>query len=311
MKVSVPRLFKRQRRNMSSTAEKPVGVVGLGLLGSAIVRCLLEGGLEVIGLDVDPGRPGELALDSASSPAELAARADRIVLCLPGSPEVEEVCDGILDAADRRVGLVVDCTTGDPLRSEAVAARMTGAGIAFVEAEVSGSSELMLSGEAALLVGAEPGSLEAAAELLDALSPVVFHLGPVGAGAKMKLVSNLAVGLNRLVLAEALYLAERVGVEPGALLEVLRAGPGHSRAGELKGGKMVKSDYSPEARLAQHLKDVELILDLGDAAGADLPLSRLHRELLARGVEEGLGELDNSSIIEVLRNSPAREDGGE
>ena len=90
---------------MSSTAEKPVGVVGLGLLGSAIVRCLLEGGLEVIGLDVDPGRPGELALDSASSPAELAARADRIVLCLPGSPEVEEVCDGILDAADRRVGL--------------------------------------------------------------------------------------------------------------------------------------------------------------------------------------------------------------
>ena len=188
---------------------------------------------------------------------------------------------------------------------------MGGAGIAFVEAEVSGSSELMLSGEAALLVGAEPGSLEAAAELLDALSPVVFHLGPVGAGAKMKLVSNLAVGLNRLVLAEALYLAERVGVEPGALLEVLRAGPGHSRAGELKGGKMVKSDYSPEARLAQHLKDVELILDLGDAAGADLPLSRLHRELLARGVEEGLGELDNSSIIEVLRNSPAREDGGE
>ncbi len=84
---------------------------------------------------------------------------------------------------------------------------MGGAGIAFVEAEVSGSSELMLPGEAVLLVGAEPGSLEAAAELLDALSPLVFHLGPVGAGAKMKLVSNLAVGLNRLVLAD--------GVVPG------------------------------------------------------------------------------------------------
>jgi len=74
---------------------------------------------------------------------------------------------------------------------------------------------------------------------------------------------------------------------------------------------MVKSDYAPEARLAQHLKDVELILGIGDAAAADLPLSRLHRELLARGVEEGLGDLDNSSSIEVLRNSPAREDGGE
>ena len=290
------------------------GMIGLGLLGSAIARRLLERGLEVIGLDIDPGRAPELGMETADSPAQLAERVERVVLCLPDSDAVEEVCggsSGLLSAAAGRLELVIDCTTGDPDRSEALAGRMGGAGIAFVEAEVSGSSELMLSGEAALLVGAEPGSLEAATELLDALSPLVFHLGPVGAGAKMKLVSNLAVGLNRLVLAEALYLAERVGVEPGALLEVLRAGPGHSRAGELKGGKMVKSDYSPEARLAQHLKDVELILDLGDAAGADLPLSRLHRELLARGVEEGLGELDNSSIIEVLRNSPAREDGGE
>ncbi|MCH2363267.1 MAG: NAD(P)-dependent oxidoreductase [Planctomycetes bacterium] len=290
------------------------GMIGLGLLGSAITQRLLEHGLEVVGFDIEPGRALELGIETADSPAQLAARVERIVLCLPDSDAVEEVCGGsagLLSAAASRLELVIDCTTGDPDRSEALAGRMGGAGIAFVEAEVSGSSELMLSGEAALLVGAEPGSLEAAAELLDALSPVVFHLGPVGAGAKMKLVSNLAVGLNRLVLAEALYLAERGGVEPGALLEVLRAGPGHSRAGELKGGKMVKSDYSPEARLAQHLKDVELILDLGDAAGADLPLSRLHRELLARGVEEGLGELDNSSIIEVLRNIPAREDGGE
>ena len=290
------------------------GMIGLGLLGSAITQRLLEHGLEVVGFDIEPGRALELGIETADSPAQLAARVERIVLCLPDSDAVEEVCggsSGLLSAVASRLELVIDCTTGDPDRSEARAGRRGGAGIAFGEAEVSGSSELMLSGAAALLVGAEPGSLEAAAELLDALSPVVFHLGPVGAGAKMKLVSNLAVGLNRLVLAEALYLAERVGVEPGALLEVLRAGPGHSRAGELKGGKMVKSDYSPEARLAQHLKDVELILDLGDAAGADLPLSRLHRELLARGVEEGLGDLDNSSIIEVLRNSPAREDGGE
>ena len=62
--------------------------------------------------------------------------------------------------------------------------------------------------------------------------------------------------------------------------------------------------------MAQHLKDVELVMDLARAAGADLPLSRLHRELLGRGVEEGLGDLDNSSIIEVLRNSPGREEGG-
>lgn len=253
-------------------------------------------------------------METADSPAQLAERVERVVLCLPDSDAVEEVCGGsagLLSAAASRLELVIDCTTGDPDRSEALAGRMGGAGIAFVEAEVSGSSELMLSGEAALLVGAEPGSLEAATELLDALSPLVFHLGPVGAGAKMKLVSNLVVGLNRLVLAEAVYLAERVGVSPGALLEVLRAGPGHSRALELKGEKMLKSDYAPAARLAQHLKDVELILGLGSAAGVELPLSRLHLDLLSQGVAEGLGELDNSSIIEVLRNRPSLEEGGD
>ena len=293
---------------MPGTTEKPVGVVGLGLLGSAIVRRLLEGGLEVIGLDTDSGRPGELSIDSAASPVELAARAGRIVLCLPGSPEVEAVCDSILDAAGPGVELVVDCTTGDPLRSEAVAARLAAAGIAFVEAAVSGSSRLFERGEAALLVGASGEALGQASGLLDVLSPVVFHLGEVGSGSRMKLVSNQVVGLNRLVLAEAVSLAEKAGVSPAHLLEVLRSGPGHSRALELKGRKMVEGDYDPEARLAQHLKDVELIIELGREVDAPLPLSRLHRELLERGVAEGLGDLDNSSIVEVLRKGPGTQE---
>ena len=290
------------------------GVIGLGLLGSAIVQRLEERGFAVIGFDVDSARATELGVTQASSPAELATRVERLVLCLPDSDAVEEVCfgvDGLLPGAGSRLGLILDCTTGEPERSEAFAVRCEEAGVAFVEAEVSGSSEMLLRGEAALLVGAEGDGLEAAEELLDALSPIVFHLGAVGAGAKMKLVSNLVVGLNRLVLAEAVYLAERADVSPGALLEVLRAGPGASRALELKGDKMLKSDYAPVARLAQHLKDVELILGLGSAAGAELPLSRLHRDLLSQGVEEGLGELDNSSIIEVLRNRPSSEDGGD
>tara|TARA_B100000809_G_scaffold224989_1_gene235565 strand:+ start:795 stop:1688 length:894 start_codon:yes stop_codon:yes gene_type:complete len=293
---------------MSSAADNPVGVVGLGLLGSAIVRRLLEGGLEVIGLDTNPGRSGELSIDSAASPGELASRVSRIVLCLPGSSEVEAVCDSILDAAGPGVELVVDCTTGDPLRSEAVAARLAAAGITFVEAAVSGSSRLFERGEAALLVGASGQALGQASGLLDVLSPVVFHLGEVGSGSRMKLVSNQVVGLNRLVLAEAVSLAEKAGVSPAHLLEVLRSGPGHSRALELKGSRMVEGDYDPEARLAQHLKDVELILELGRGVDAPLPLSRLHRELLERGVAEGLGDLDNSSIVEVLRKDPGTQE---
>ena len=293
---------------MPGTTEKPVGVAGLGLLGSAIARRLLAGGLELIGLDLDPGRCAELGIESAGSPGELAQRVGAVVLCLPGSREVEEVCGGLIKAGDSGLELVLDCTTGDPLRSEAVAAAMAGAGIAFVEAEVTGSSGLFERGEAALLVGASGEALGQATALLDLLSPVVFHLGEVGSGARMKLVSNLVVGLNRLVLAEAVSLAEKAGVSPAHLLEVLRSGPGHSRALELKGRKMVEGDYDPEARLAQHLKDVELILELGRGVDAPLPLSHLHRALLEQGVAEGLGDLDNSSIVEVLRKGPGAEE---
>lgn len=289
---------------MPGPNRKPVGVIGLGLLGTVIARRLLDAGFEVVGLDKAPGRVEDLGIEAVASVAEMAARVDSIVLCLPGSPEVEEVCTadgGILGARERRVELVVDCTTGDPLRSEAVAAQMADAAIAFVEAGVSGSSELFGRGEAALLAGASPEAIEAARGILDALSPVVFHLGPVGSGARMKLVSNLVVGLNRLVLAEAVNLAEKAGIPASHLLEVLRSGPGHSRAVELKGRKMAEGDYEPEARLAQHLRDVELILDLGRRVDAQLPLSTLHRELLERAVGEGLGELDNSAVVEVLR----------
>ena len=104
---------------MPGRTEKPVGVAGLGLLGSAIARRLLVGGLELIGLDLDPGRCVELGIEPAGSPGELAQRVGAVVLCLPGSSEVEDVCGGLIEAGDSGLELVLDCTTGDPLRSEA------------------------------------------------------------------------------------------------------------------------------------------------------------------------------------------------
>jgi 3-hydroxyisobutyrate dehydrogenase-like beta-hydroxyacid dehydrogenase len=116
----------------------------------------------------------------------------------------------------------------------------------------------------------------------------------------MKLVVNLVLGLNRAVLAEGLTFAQRIGIEPRQTLEVLMAGPAFSRIMETKGEKMLRGDFTAEARLAQHHKDVKLILDEAARSDTDLPLSTLHEALLAGLVAAGAGDLDNSAIIKAF-----------
>jgi 3-hydroxyisobutyrate dehydrogenase-like beta-hydroxyacid dehydrogenase len=117
----------------------------------------------------------------------------------------------------------------------------------------------------------------------------------------MKLTTNLALGLHRAVLAEALAFAEAQGLDPALALAVLRESSSYSRAMDLKGRKMLERDFTPQARLSQHLKDVRLMLEAGAETGARLPLSELHRQLLEQAEAAGLGALDNSAIIEVFR----------
>jgi 3-hydroxyisobutyrate dehydrogenase-like beta-hydroxyacid dehydrogenase len=107
--------------------------------------------------------------------------------------------------------------------------------------------------------------------------------------------------LNRAVLAEGLNLAQRAGLDPAAMLAVLRSGLAYSRVMDTKGRKMLESDFSPEARLRQHHKDVRLILELGAACGARVPLSELHDLLLSRAAELGFADADNSAIIRAFQ----------
>jgi 2-hydroxy-3-oxopropionate reductase len=124
-----------------------------------------------------------------------------------------------------------------------------------------------------------------------------FYLGSAGAGARMKLVANLALGLHRAVLAEALTFAAACGVSPTDALAVLKAGAAYSRVMDDKGEKMLHHDFSVEARLSQHLKDVRLILAAARAKNAKTPLSEVHRQLLESLEAAGYGDADNSAII--------------
>ena len=148
-----------------------------------------------------------------------------------------------------------------------------------------------------MMVGGEREAFETCSDLWSMLGANTYHVGASGSAAKMKLISNLVLGLNRAALAEALVFALGIGVDPASALEVLRGSMAYSRAMDVKGQKMLDEDFTVQARLSQHLKDVRLIL----ASGMTLPLSETHCKLLERAESMGLGEADNCAIIKAIQ----------
>lgn len=280
-----------------------VGLIGLGLVGTALAERLLAAGFAVQGFDIEGearARFAGLGGTVANSAGEVAAGCDRIVLSLPHSGTVRRVIEET--APDLRSGaIVIDTSTGDPGEIVAIGESLGARGVRYIDATIGGSSKLVREGRVIVLCGGDPEVFAACRDLFGVFSAETFHLGPVGAGARMKLVLNLVLGLNRAVLAEGLAYAGACGIDEARALEVLKAGPAYSRAMDAKGERMLRGNFAPEARLSQHLKDVRLILATGEQAGASLPLSRIHRDLLEWAEAAGLGDADNSAIVKAFR----------
>lgn len=283
-----------------------LGLIGLGLVGSALVERFRDKGFEIAGYDIDPEKikaHEREGFTACKSPAEVSGRARRVVLSLPDSHIVNDVVTGpkgILTTASPGE-VIIDTTTADPQMSVQLAKQLDRRSIRFLDATILGSSKQVRESDVLVMVGGTLPVFELCTDIFEAFALQTFHMGPSGKGAEAKLIVNLVLGLNRLVLAEGLVLAQKTGVDIDVLLDVFKMGGAYSRVMDTKGAKMINSDFTTQAHLDQHLKDVELILDLGARTKTPLPVSGLHAQLLRAGVALGIGEQDNSAIIEVLR----------
>lgn len=284
---------------------RPIGIVGLGLLGGALAARLRDRGFRVVGFDVDAARRAaaeaagvELCRDAATA----AEACETLLLSLPDG----DVSGAVLRQLAPRLRpgqTVVETTTAAPEQMLAHAALVRASGARFVEAEIAGSSAQARRGEVLVLAAGEPADVAACRPLLECFAGEVCEVGPSGSAAKWKLVHNLALGLHRAVLAEALTFAEALGLDPARTLDVLRRSPAASTVMSTKGRKMVTRDFAPQATVRQHLKDVRLILAAAERAGAATPLSTLHAELLERTIALGHAADDNSAVIEAFRRT--------
>jgi 3-hydroxyisobutyrate dehydrogenase-like beta-hydroxyacid dehydrogenase len=282
-----------------------IGLVGLGLVGTAMAERLLAEGFGVIGFDIDSAKCEhleQLGGKAVNSPAQVTEQIDRIILSLPDTGVVLQVVKGhggILEAKTHP-RYIIDTTTGDPEETAGLAQRLAKQDIYFLDAPFSGSSQQVRDKEIVFMVGGDKTAYEKCTDIFQALGAKVFYVGESGSGSKAKLAGNLILGLNRLVLAEGLVFAKKLGLDPEAFLELLKVTPAYSAAMDVKGKKMLNGDFTPQARLRQHHKDVSIILKYAEKLKQELPLSKAHLDVLEKAIEAGDGDLDNSVVIREI-----------
>jgi 3-hydroxyisobutyrate dehydrogenase-like beta-hydroxyacid dehydrogenase len=278
---------------------RPIGMIGLGLLGTALCERLLGAGHEVVVYNRTREKADPLIERGARWSDNPLIECDRAVICLYTTDVVEDVLRQ-MDSGLRRGQILVDTTTGDPEQTIALAERLAARGVDYLESPIAASSEQTRRGEAMAIVAGPEKAFAQCRDLFDAIAGKTFHVGRWGSAAKVKLVNNLMLGLERVALAEGLVFAKAVGLNPTQTLAVLREGNAYSVVMDTKGRKMIEGDFTLQAKLSQHAKDIRIVLEEAARNGIALPLSKLHLELLEKAEAAGLGELDNSAIIRVI-----------
>jgi 3-hydroxyisobutyrate dehydrogenase-like beta-hydroxyacid dehydrogenase len=279
----------------------PIAVIGTGLFGTALADRLLADGFPVTVYNRTREKADPLLARGAKWSDNPLKECRRIIFSLYTTAQVVQVLEQ-LHSGLKPGQIVLDTSTSDPHHTVALGSQLAKNGIEYLEAPFSGSSEQARNHQATALVAGEKTAFDACNDLWDCLAANTFYVGAWGNAVKMKLVTNLVLGLNRAILAEGLVFAETNGLSKEDALRVLLNSPAYSRTMDAKGPKMVKGEFTPEARLSQHIKDVRLILAEAERGNAPLPFSTTHLDLLEQAEAAGLGELDNSAIIRVIED---------
>jgi 3-hydroxyisobutyrate dehydrogenase-like beta-hydroxyacid dehydrogenase len=285
-----------------------IGFIGLGIMGSRMAAVLRRAGHEVLVWNRTRSRAEAWAAEHGGTvvaqPSHLGERCDVIVSIVVDGAQVEQVLlgeGGVVE--DARAGLTcIDMSTIAPAQARSIGARLREHGVAFLDAPVTGSAPKAADGTLTIMVGAEQEDLARVRPVLDALGESVVHVGPVGHGQTVKVLTNALAAANVTALAQALLIAKRAGVAVERMVEVLPRSAGGSRQVDLKAVPMLTHDFTPLFKLEHLLKDVDLALDAGHELGLPFPAAAAAGELLTAGVGRGLGEQDFAAVVRVLED---------
>ena len=287
-----------------------VGVIGLGAMGAPIARNLLKGGHSVT---VFARRKEAMAplisagARAATSPAEVAHGSDVIITMVIDTQAVDEVALGPLGIVEgaARQSVVVDHSTIDPDGARRIAAALKLRGIEMLDAPVSGGAAVAAAGTLTIMAGGDERVLDRVRPILQCYGDTIVHIGPSGAGQVAKACNQICTIVNTLGAAEAMLMAERAGIDPKKVKDVLMSGFGASRMLDMQAPKMIARDFDGKVESRLHYKDIHIVLGMARALGIELPATAAAAKVLTELQNRGGARSDTAAVFSVLDTPPS------
>jgi putative dehydrogenase len=283
-----------------------VAIVGVGNMGGAIAQRILDQRWPVQVFDIDAGKVAALQALGATGRADAAQAAvgcGVLIVCVVDAEQTEDVLFGANGAASvMRAGqTVVLCPTIAPRDVEDFAQRLAERGISTIDAPMSGGPARARDGTMSLMVACDDAVFERQKMVIDVMSKKVFRVGQKpGDGARTKLVNNLLAGINLAGAAEALAMAQRMGLDLARTMDVIEQSSGQSWIGTDRMRRAIAGDYAPRAHVTLLQKDTRLAVQAAASAGFEGPLGAAARDVFARAAQAGLGDLDDAALFQLL-----------
>src|SRR6202035_1819953 len=285
---------------------KTVGIVGLGIMGGAIARNLVERGWHVIGFDTDATRRAELALANvaiADDVGQVARDAPIIMTSLPSPAAVEQVAQEIASSG-QSARIVVELSTlgiADKLRFESMLKK---AGHIALDCPLSGTGAQARNRDLIVYASGDGGAIAQCSDLFADFAKQSADLGQFGNGSRMKFVANHLVAIHNVATAEAMVLAERAGLDPKMVVDLVGPGAGGSRMFQMRAPMMVEGKYEPATmKISTWKKDMAIIAEFADDVGVETPMFTLTQPVYSQAMTMGLGDQDTASVFEVLKKT--------
>jgi len=290
------------------TGIRTIGFIGLGVMGEPMCGHLARrlgsaANVSVLAHDLRPEPLARLAAQgvTAASPAEIAAKADVILMSLPDGKAMRAVVES-LEPHLKPGQTVVDTSTSSVAMTREIGARLEAKGIAFADAPVARTREAAAKGELSIMVGASPKTFEHVRAILETMGTDVTHCGPIGCGQVVKILNNMLVFQHCGALAEAIAIGRRNGVAPEVLLPTMAMGSGDSFVLRNHGMKAMLPRVFPERAFSTRyaIKDLSYALEMAEAAGLDLAAAKLTMERLKETERQGFGEEYHPVVLNVI-----------
>jgi 3-hydroxyisobutyrate dehydrogenase len=284
-----------------------LGLVGLGNLGGQLAASLLRAGFALTVCDLERSRADRLLEHGASwaeTPRRVAEASDSVLTCLPSQAAVARVVtgeDGVF-AGLRPGGTWIETSTSDRRETAQLAALAAERGIGTLEAPVTGGVHLAATGAITVIAGGERDVFESHRSVLSALGDRVFYVGPLGAAAALKVITNLLAFIHVVAAGEALMLARRAGLDLADAFDVIRASSGSSFVLETEGQLILNGSYDIGFTIDLALKDLGLAAELGRESGVPLELTELVRRTFEQARDQYGGEAWSTAVVKLLED---------